>query len=80
MLQKIEGRQRMRWLDGITESMDMNLSKFWDSEGQGSLACCSPRGNKELDTTEQAITISLLDKTQINRSIISQHKIKWSEK
>ena len=80
MLQKIEGRQRMRWLDGITESMDMNLSKLWDSEGQGSLACCSPWGNKELDTTEQAITISLLDKTQINRSIISQHKIKWSEK
>ena len=58
MLGKLEGRrrggrQRIRWLDGITDSMDMNLSKLGDSEGQGSLACCSPWGCKELDMTEQ---------------------------
>ena len=50
MLGKIEGRrrkgrQRMRWLDGITDSMDMSLSKL--------LACCSPWGRKESDTTER---------------------------
>ena len=56
ILRKIEGKsrigwQRMRWLDGIIDSMDMNLSKLWDSEGQGSLACCSAWGRKESDTT-----------------------------
>ena len=56
MLGKIEGRrrrgqQRMRWMDGITDSMDMSLSKV--GEGQGSLACCGPWGRKELDTTER---------------------------
>ena len=45
------GQQRMIWLDGIKNSRDTNLSKFWDSEGQRSLACCSPWGHKELDTT-----------------------------
>jgi len=45
------GRQRMRWLDGITDSMDMGLSKVWETEGQGSLACCSPWSCKELGTT-----------------------------
>ena len=41
-------------LDGITYLMDMSLSKLWNfGDGQGSLACCSPWGLKELDTTEQ---------------------------
>ena len=42
----------MRWLDGITKLMDMSLSKLQDGEGQGSLACFSPLGCKELDMTE----------------------------
>ena len=47
------GRQRMRWLDGITNSMDMSLNKLEVGEGQGGLACCSPWGHKESDTTER---------------------------
>ena len=42
----------MRWVDGITISMDMSLSKFpGDSEGQRSLGCCAAWGHKELDMT-----------------------------
>ena len=57
MLRKIEskrrrGWQRRRWMDDITDSRDLSLSTLGDSEGQGSLACCSPWGRKELDTTK----------------------------
>ena len=56
MLGKIEGRsrrgqQRMKWLDGITDLMDISLSKLQELV-MGSLACCSPWGRKESDTTE----------------------------
>ena len=43
----------MRWLDGIIDPMGMILSTLHDTEGQGSLACCSSWGCKELDMTEQ---------------------------
>ena len=45
-------RQRIRRLDSITDSMNMNLSKLLgDNEGQGSLACFSPGGHKGSDVT-----------------------------
>ena len=46
------GRQRMRWLDGITDSMDVSLSELRELDGQGGLACCDSWGRKESDTTE----------------------------
>ena len=48
------GRQRMRWLDGINDSLDMSLSELWGvGDGQGGLACCDSWGHKESDTTER---------------------------
>ena len=42
----------MRWLDGIINSMDMSEQTPLDSEGQGSLGCCSPWGIKKSDMPE----------------------------
>ena len=69
MLGKIDDRrrrgwQRMRWLDGIIDSMDMNLSKH-----QGSLVCCSSQGRKELDMTQQ------LSSNILSRSVFTQNQV-----
>ena len=58
MLEKIEGRrrrgrQRMRWLDGITDAMDMNLHKLPEMVRDRGLVCCSPWGRQESDMTGQ---------------------------
>ena len=47
-------RQKMRWLDGITDSMDMSLGELQELViDRGGLACCNSWGRKESDTTEQ---------------------------
>ena len=57
MLGKIEGRrrkewQRTRWVDGIIDTVDTNLSKLREIvKGQGSLVCCSPWGRQKTDMT-----------------------------
>ena len=53
------GWQRMRWFYGLNRhEFEQTLG---NSEGQGSLVCCSPWGQKELDTTER-----LNDNTSVN--------------
>ena len=47
------GWQRMRWLDGINDSMDMGLGAPGVGDGQGGLESCGSWGCKESDTTKR---------------------------
>ena len=72
---KRRGWQRLRWLDGITTSMVMNLSKaLGNGEGQGSLACCNPGRHKESDMTECLNSqLGVTWRNFLNRPLILSH-------
>ena len=83
MLGKIEGKrrrgqQRMRWLDGITDSMDIRLNKFREVVDKEILACCISWSCKKSDMTSRLNNNNIRKDTKCTRMCVLQSGWKMS--
>ena len=66
------GRQRVRWLSGITDSVDLSLSKLWDMLKAREACCAAVHGVAELDMAE------LLNNKLIKSGLLESPQICWN--
>ena len=83
MLGKTEGRrrrgwQRMRWLDGITDSVNMTLRKLWELVMDREAWCAAVHGVAESDTTERLNWTDRLTEHWKSRRVLRGHPVPWA--